>query len=102
MPDGSIATTSSPLVATTKRPYGDHDASSKRPRRRRAPFCWTTHGPLGELTSSRPGAGNENSSRCAFFTPTASRIELITERPGGLASTPATAATATIATAGFQ
>ena len=38
----------------------------------------------GAATSSRPGAGSEKSAGCACSTPTASRSESSTARPGGL------------------
>src|SRR5215471_11045058 len=67
LPLGSMVTSSYfERTPTTNRPNGDHDASVYGPSSRFDPSSCTTQGPLDELTSNRPGAGSENSSRCAF------------------------------------
>ncbi|TMM21247.1 MAG: hypothetical protein E6F97_08665 [Actinobacteria bacterium] len=56
--------------------------------------------PPGPETSSRPGAGSEESSVWACWTPTALRNEWTTERPGGLSTAATAAATSAPATSG--
>ncbi len=93
-PSGSSAASSFARATTTNRPNGDHEASRQSPRRRFEPSAWTTQTPSADSTSKRPGAGSEKSAGCARSMPTASRIESSTACPGGLATAPATTATA--------
>src|SRR5690348_12794825 len=60
------------------------------------PFAFTSQVPpsSAETTSSRPGAGNENSAGSACSIPTASRTDLKTALPGGERAATTTAATA--------
>ena len=99
-PSGSSAASSFARATTTNRPNGDHDASRQSPSRRFEPSAWTTQTPSADSTSSRPGAGSEKRAGCARSIPTASRMESSTACPGGLATAPATTATAASTTTG--
>jgi len=91
------------------RPRRDDEAAERRP----GGLAIASEQPLRavRLDDPRPargvdeqpaGRGQREQLALRFFTPTASRIAWITDRPGGLASTPATAATATTTIAGRQ